>query len=707
MNRLRWIGYALPSALALSVLALGIYFKNRYNVYPLQVLTHGPLILAAVLPATLLVFWLGRPLWRKIPVSGRRDILWIALALAPLTAWLISIPSPAVRAPHTLVIQPAEGSRVEVHTLTDLNRRPIPDSAIEMTSDWHKQGDIFYTDGNPGSRMAVQSDLAGGVVIGMRYFPEGGLVTLEWDGAARAVDLAARESLIPKTILEDSALQSVMRSPWPALLKLTLMALEVAGLFVLIFLCLVALFGLAGMKRARPTAAILIMVGLFAGFLSLKLSSLSADIPRTFRDTYAYVQIADLSLTDPQFWAGTRSFSLPLFLKLLGTTTSNYDSVEQMQRVFLAQVALSVLCWTVLAAVLAAVTPRRWLTRVFLFGLILFFSLSLEIGIWDALLLSESLTISLFALTLAAWLAMIAWLPNLRGAVWRWALLGGTVLITALYTFTRDSNVYFVVMGAGVLLLLWLRRQLAVRRSEAAVFAAAIAVLFLAQNLSLSAGNRWQIFMYDHLAARFLNDPEAVEFFAREGLPVSDRLMETRHMVGYVYQPIYMEDPAFQPVRDWVAARGKGAYLKYLLSNPWATAIEPLRNASKLVWGSNLEYRSPVGGVIPAPARLSSITALVYQRNPFVLSALFLAALAGIYIYRRDSNPLWALLVLLLVSLYPMMFIVWHGEPLEVERHAVQLGIQFRLVGWLGIAEIASAGLYRVFGAGKSFSPTG
>ena len=40
-----------------------------------------------------------------------------------------------------------------------------------------------------------------------------------------------------------------------------------------------------------------------------------------------------------------------------------------------------------------------------------------------------------------------------------------------------------------------------------------------------------------------------------------------------------------------------------------------------------------------------------------------------------------------------MMFIIWHGEPLEIERHAVQIGIQLRLAGWLALPLLIDAAI--------------
>ena len=54
-------------------------------------------------------------------------------------------------------------------------------------------------------------------------------------------------------------------------------------------------------------------------------------------------------------------------------------------------------------------------------------------------------------------------------------------------------------------------------------------------------------------------------------------------------------------------------------------------------------------------------------------------------LFARAVEPLWLVLSALLLNLYPLMFMVWHGDPMEIPRHAVQIGIQFRLAGWIAV----------------------
>jgi hypothetical protein len=47
------------------------------------------------------------------------------------------------------------------------------------------------------------------------------------------------------------------------------------------------------------------------------------------------------------------------------------------------------------------------------------------------------------------------------------------------------------------------------------------------------------------------------------------------------------------------------------------------------------------------------------------------------------SSPLWAVPLTMILLVYPHAFLVWHGDAMELGRHAVQAGIQFHLGLWL------------------------
>ena len=58
---------------------------------------------------------------------------------------------------------------------------------------------------------------------------------------------------------------------------------------------------------------------------------------------------------------------------------------------------------------------------------------------------------------------------------------------------------------------------------------------------------------------------------------------------------------------------------------------------------------------------------------------------ASFWLSGSEKRSLWVVILALVVSIYPLMFIVWHGNPQEIERHALQIAVQLRLAGWMAV----------------------
>lgn len=433
-------------------------------------------------------------------------------------------------------------------------------------------------------------------------------------------------------------------------------------------------------------------------FLALKKTFGFSEAPRTYHDTYSYVMVAEKPLSSSAFWVAERSFTLPLLYKVLGVTMANCNDAGVMYRVAITQRWLSIVAWSALAITVALSLRQRWI-RLLGFIFTLLFSLSLEVSLWDFLLLSESLSFSFFALVLASWLALLKIGEHrFRGS----SLLGGALTLVSfsfmgLYSFTRDSNLYFLLIAAVIFVLyLALKWKALDLRWPFIGIILGILILFGIQNYTLIHGNRWQIHIYDNLKVRIMPDPQARTFFINAGLPLTPRFLEIQALTQRQYQVAMFTEPVLQPVREWIEENGRATYLAYLLSRPLPTLFEPLRQAVHLLNGNNTEYRRPIG---PLSLRLALVDAIMYPRWVGVLGAFLLLGLVGAIVYWRsqDTNPIWLLVSIFMVSLYPLMFLVWHGNPLEIERHAAQIGVQVRLMGWLALVAAADGRFLRAY----------
>jgi hypothetical protein len=142
-----------------------------------------------------------------------------------------------------------------------------------------------------------------------------------------------------------------------------------------------------------------------------------------------------------------------------------------------------------------------------------------------------------------------------------------------------------------------------------------------------------------------------------------------------------------QAVRSWVNSKGKTIYLQYLLSRPVASLLEPINGYSKLLNGSSVEYRREKQPIRPIPEVITRISKVFYPRSPLILGFMLVISIAGaaFWLGGHEKKSVWVIIMVLVVSIYPLMFIIWHGNPMEVERHAIQIAVQLRLAGWIAV----------------------
>lgn len=360
--------------------------------------------------------------------------------------------------------------------------------------------------------------------------------------------------------------------------------------------------------------------------------------PVRVTDTPTYEEVAAQPLWSGDFWGGGRAFTVPLLWKLLG---DDYVRIG-------AHLFISVACWLALAAAVALCLRNGVLQKV-AFCAVLLFSATTEIILWDPLLLSESVSLSLTALVLAGWLSLVR-APS-------WIRVGLLLAATALWTFTRDSHAY-VVLFVGVVVLVSLVQP--AHRPMKVALAAGSVVLFALSTVSANAGYRWYQPLRDILLNRVDKDAEMGRYFA-------DRL---------------------GPM--WKDADARRVYARYLITHPRYTFVEPFNgtqttpfssrdNASALldpdlrIYNDNAADRPR-----PLPAAVSDLV-WVQGKRSIVFLLLVVAGAASIVAIRSGVSWLWAVPAVVLASTFPHGLVAYHLSGLEVDRHALEVAVLLRL----------------------------
>jgi hypothetical protein len=394
----------------------------------------------------------------------------------------------------------------------------------------------------------------------------------------------------------------------------------------------------------RPEAAFyLAVVGLY---LLVRAGSF-VYTPVRVTDTPTYEQVSAASLLSADFWAGARPFTVPMLWKLFGD-----DHVR-----IVAHLVLSIVGWLVLAAAVAAAIQQKLVRRV-AFSVVLLFSATTEVILWDPLLLSESVSLSLAALLVASWI----WFVGAPG----WPSVGAVLGATVLWTFVRDSHAYVSLFVAVIVLASLAHRS---GRPYKAALAAGLVVVSLLSIASANEGVRWYQPMRDILLNRVAADRGMEEYF------------ETR--LG----------------PNWRDSDARRVYARYLLTHPAYTFGDPFfgsqttpfssaDSASALldpdlrIYNDNAADRG-----LPLPAAVDDAVFVHGKRSVVALVLIIVVAAAAVAI-RFRASPVWIVPVVMLVSTVPHALVAYHLSGLEVDRHALEAALLLR-VGALILALFA------------------
>jgi hypothetical protein len=383
-------------------------------------------------------------------------------------------------------------------------------------------------------------------------------------------------------------------------------------------------------------------------------------------DSPDYDRIAGISLFDPHFFGAGKPWALPLLYKLLPS-----DGLRVA-----GQLAISIVAWLVLAGVLARLVRTRWARGVAVV-LVLAFSLTWPVIWWDPVLLAESLSISLAVLLLAALLAFAA--RPTRGG------LGLTVAAALLLAATHDTNAFLVVLlliPAGVAV------ALRARGLGIAVVVAALAIFAVSQ-ISFRAGDRWEVPGINVVGIVVLPDRATTEYFRHRGMPVTPALREYTGMIGAPFVKAVRERPELASFRGWLNSHGQRTYIGWLATDLPGASRDVWDNRGRLFGRDVMATSAHRPGVVDPEISDDGVRRLLpgfvdralYADTRFghIAWLLIFAALVGLAASRRCARIHWVAPLAVLAAVPFLAFAVWHGDPLEPERHALLIGVLPRL----------------------------
>ncbi len=398
-------------------------------------------------------------------------------------------------------------------------------------------------------------------------------------------------------------------------------------------------------------------------------------------DSSSYYTQANIPLFSWEAWTARRLPSYPMFFRLFQPdggypemTAVSYpaapgvgerDKVIQpgFEPVVLAQAIIAMFAWVVFVLVLCRHLKVK-IMRPIAAGIILLFAFSPSLAEWDSILMSESLSFSLFTLMMTLTLELffrVSIEKKNPGTLSKVLMLLWALLVPA-WAFMRDSNAQTLIILVVFFIAFFLIPG--IRKNMPVFWVAGIGlwVLFLYgwYSYTTSAANRWAwgwFDIYNHWVSLY---PARKQFFLDHGMP----------------------DPW---THEWVQESGTKTYFLFLISHPGFMVTELLGRLSD-AFSENVQ---PFFFTYPTLPR-KMVLAIGDIFHPLSSTAFLFPLFSGILIFiaairnSLQQNKHWFWLVLWLVSMiYGQYAASFYGDSGGLIRHTLGAVVYMRLMIWL------------------------
>jgi hypothetical protein len=378
-------------------------------------------------------------------------------------------------------------------------------------------------------------------------------------------------------------------------------------------------------------------------------------------DTTSYLEGASLQLSNPAFFSERRPWGILLIYKLLRGS---------LAAIGLAQLAFSAMAWLFLAWMLTRSLKTR-AGKLLGFVIVLGISLSPTVQAWNHAGLSESFSISMMIVILALFIGLLR--------KWRLSFFLALIFFFALWLSIHEVNLYLGLLEASLLFIVGLMQK----NYRTFLILSFCIVTVAAVNSYLSsfyALPRWALPVAEVITKRILPVPEYRDYFSSQGMPVTPELMVLSGRWAHSDNYAILNSHQLRDFSKWLFKDGKTVYTKFLIMHPIYTLTLPLVNVSEMLV---VDFSQLIPGYKPAlPAIGNELFFPVHWFWVYLgLSVLLFVIL--LWKQRREASRAYWLIVLFFIFSIPYLYLAWHGDALDLARHASIANIQFHLGTWL------------------------
>ncbi len=418
------------------------------------------------------------------------------------------------------------------------------------------------------------------------------------------------------------------------------------------------------------------------------------------QDSESYFNTAEKTAFKLVFFEQQRSITFPLLIHFSNPTGEHeltqlaepYFQTEPRlavqpgtEMIIRNQTIISIICW-VGCMVLVVSSLKGWFSKALAAFLILAFGFVPQIADWDSILSSESLSFSLFALLVGL---LIKVFPNGEGDGFRsWIAAIGLLIVNFLWIFTRDTNAYFVLLEALLLIIsaviYWSYRN--GQRISSLICGFLLAGLFIFHQGTFRESERWLVPLLNNLTVNVFPYEERVDFFTKYEMPADE---ETLSLKGSAE---YNEITENEKLMHWARRFGMAAYQKFLFSMPLWCVQQVYENLDSFF----AENRQPFfyGSKEQRPHWAEKPGNLLHPLSASVILIDFLLIiLTGIKMIRSGNSAdirLFWLLTAMFLGGGLLMSLAYLGEVRSIWRHVLGGVTALRMTLWIGICGLFS-----------------
>ena len=390
-------------------------------------------------------------------------------------------------------------------------------------------------------------------------------------------------------------------------------------------------------------------------------------------DTPTFVEASRVPLFSAEMMTGRRLLTTNLIYKILepndgyqilvngSLETSRRKLQPGFDRIVILQLILSLIGWSALTWVVS-IYLKSFVSKLLIALIIPAFAFMPQVADWDSILMSESMTFSLFALQFALLIFIVfALYQNPKAKITAWIITWG--LVYFLWANLRDTNNYVALILFGLIGLTLFAPQFRKHKTLLGVMFFTITIFILGL-VTFQQSGRSAISTINIYQSDIFPFPARVEYMNKIGMPDSNTT----------------------EFYSWLGENGIAAVVQFIFAHPGYAAEKIMRDFPEAFKEIQQTYFK-VPEMKLWRSRLIALGESLHPENssPFSMSLLLLIGIlvAALKNNSETSRP-WAwlcayLMLAATITIIPTIL----GDTWAINRHALLSTIIYRLSMWL------------------------